>query len=139
MEKLDSIKQTYNISEVFPLEPIILNKKKVYLFFGKEQEVNYSLYTDGNIEHLDTWCDKKPYDRDVFLEGCKIDSSRWIDRFEFEITDANVLMVEKKFQNKVMRNLYINQDSLDKIILDRLYQVVISSKGKIMIKKIGEQ
>ena len=132
-EKIQSIKENYHISKIFPIAPITLQKEKVYLFFSRQQEVAYSLYTDGNIEHIDTWIDKKPYDRDSFLKECS-----FIKRFEFQITNANVLLVEKKYQNRTIRNLYLDQDNLYKIINNKLYQISISSSEKIMIKRIGE-
>lgn len=138
-EKIDTIKSNYNINEVFPITPIVLKKNKVYLFSSLEYGVHYSLYTDGNVEHLDTWGDKKPYDRDPFLEGCQPECGKWVDRFEFYVTDANVLLVEKKYKDKMVRNLYIDQDNIYKVINNHLYQVSVNPKQNLMIKKIGER
>lgn len=135
-KKMDAIKENYNISEILPIAPITLKKQKVYLFFSKEQDVNYSLYTDGDVEHLDTWVDKRPYDRDSFFEKCLMEPA--IKRYEFYVTNANVLLVEKYYQGNIVRNLYVDQDNLFKVINNQLYQVCISSKEKIMIKRIGE-
>lgn len=137
-DKIEEIKEIYNIEEVFPIDLITLNRKKVYLFSSKEHDVDYSLCTDGDIEHLDTWCDKKPYERDSFLKECQIKSGRWINRFEFSITDANVILVEKKYQDSIIRNLYINLDNIENIVKD-FYQVTINSKDNLKIKKIGER
>lgn len=132
----DKIKEAYNISEILPIAPITLKKQKVYLFFSREQDVNYFLYTDGDIEHIDTWMDKKPYDRDSFLEGCL--PLPTVKRFEFYVTNANILLVDKYYQGKQIRNLYVDQDNLFKVINNHLYQVCISPKEKLMIKRIGE-
>lgn len=132
-KKIQSIKENYNISKIFPIAPITLQKEKVILFYSEKQQVAYSLYTDGSVEHLDTWIDKKPSDRDSFLAKCAP-----VKRFEFRVTNANVLLVEKRYQNNTIRNLYLEQDNLYKIINNQLYQVSISSNEKIMIKRVGE-
>lgn len=130
-KKIQKIKGIYNIDNIFPIAPIILKKEKVYLFFSKKENVNYSLYTDGDMEHLDTWIDKKPYNSDIFLQGCSS-----VKRFEFQITNANILLIEKQYQENILRNLYINEDQLYKIINNQLYKVAISEKEKLMIKKM---
>lgn len=131
MKEIESIKENYNINNIFPIAPIVLQRQKVYLFFSEEQKVDYSLYTDGNIEHIDTWIDKKPYDIDPFLEGCST-----MKRFDFEITNANVLLIEKNYRDHKVKNLYVEQANLYKVINNGLYQVSISSREKIMIKRM---
>ena len=65
--------------------------------------------------------DKKPYDRDIFLEGC----NHTIKRYEFEVEDAEIIILEKKYQEKTIKNLYIHEENLYKAINHHLYQVSI--------------
>lgn len=130
-ENVESIKNNYNINEILPLSAIALQKERVLLFFNKEQGVAYSLYTDGDVEHIDTWVDKKPWDRDPFLDGCST-----VSRFEFSITNANILLIEKRYQGSIVRNLYLDQERLYKVINNYLYKVCVSPKEKIMIKRL---
>ncbi len=128
------MKQIKNINHIdctFPIMPIILNKEKINLFFNQQEKVFYSLYTDGDIEHFDTWIDKKPYDRDDFLIGCS-----QAKRFEFYLTNANILLIEKHYQTKMAYHLYMDQDHLYKIANNQLYQISISEKEKLIIKKM---
>ena len=128
---MQSIKESYHINEIFPIAPIVLAKQKVYLFFNKEERIDYSLYTDGDVNHVDTWIDKKPGDRDSFLQGVPT-----VSRYEFEITNANILLIEKIKKDISIRHLYINEDNLYKIINNYLYQISINQKGKIKIKRM---
>ncbi len=130
---IQTIKGQYQISNIFPIAPILLQKEKIYLFFSKREEVSYSLFTDGDVEHWDTWIDKKPEARDPFLVQCPT-----IKRFEFHVQNANVLLLEKKYHDSMIRNLYIDENHLYKVINNHLYQVSIGSRENIMIKKIGE-
>lgn len=129
--KKEVIKDTYHIHNLFPITPIILKQEKVNLFFSKKENISYSLYTDGDIEHLDTWIDKRAYVSDSFLQGCSP-----VKRFEFYIMNANVLLIEKHYQNNRIRNLYMNQDYLDKCVNSNIYQVSITEKERLMIKKM---
>ena len=111
---------------ILPIENILLKKEKLFLFHSEEQDIKYFLETDGTVNHIRTWVDKKPYDRDNFLEGC----NHTIKRYEFEVEDAEIIILEKKYQEKTIKNLY-------KAINHHLYQVSINEKENIMVKRIG--
>lgn len=129
------LKSKIKIVNIYPILPIIEENKPIYLFNGLEQKINYSLYTDGNTEHLDTWLDKRPRDRDSFLASCDL-VNRYINRFEFQITEANLILLEKKYQDRMVRELYINEKELYKIINNQIYQVTITPREHIKIKKM---
>lgn len=118
MQKFDNI---YSIDSV--------NKEKIYLFQGSY--VDYSLCTDGTVELLDVWVSKRPYEFDNFLE----DSTN-LKRYEFRISDANVLLLEKKHKNKIVRNLYVDKDNLYKIINTSVFHVSINKRERLIIKKL---
>lgn len=103
--------------------------ERINIFSNKQINIEYFLYTDGTVKHLETWIDKKPYERDNFLKGCNIP----IKRFEFEVSDANILLIEKYYGNKKINNLYINENYIKSI---DLYQLSITEREKIMIKKM---
>ena len=130
-EKINDIELQENIDGIFPILPIITKKEKISLFFSKKEKVFYSLYTDGDLEHINTWLDKRPYDKDAFLQGCST-----VKRFDFYLTYANILIVEKNYQNHSIRNLYLNQDYLYKVINNQIYQISINEKENIKIKKM---
>ena len=86
---------------ILPIENILLKKEKLFLFHSEEQDIKYFLETDGTVSHIRTWIDKKPYDRDNFLEGC----NHTIKRYEFEVEDAEIIILEKKYQEKTQRQV----------------------------------
>ena len=86
---------------ILPIENILLKKEKLFLFHSEEQDIKYFLETDGTVNHIRTWVDKKPYDRDNFLEGC----NHTIKRYEFEVEDAEIIILEKKYQEKTRKQV----------------------------------
>lgn len=116
---------------IYPIKPIIMREKELNLFHSKEEQIDYSLLTDGNISHIDTWMDKRAYEKDSFLEGCGV-----VLRFNFILDNANILILEKKYKEKKIKNIYINEDTIYKIINNMLYQVSINEYGNIKIKKM---
>lgn len=133
MPTIEQVKEKYRINEVLPISLITLKKQKIYLFHEPKEKVDYSLCTDGNIEHIETWVTKKPYQFDSFLEGCQT-----VKRFTFDLDDANIVLIQKKYQNQIVRNLYIDESNIDKILMNSLYQLSINQNEKIKIKRIGE-
>lgn len=127
----EEIKRKYKISNVFPLSNITLKRVNVHLFYSKKESVNYSIYTDGSLNHLDTWVDKKPWERDQFLENCGR-----IKRFDFLLEDdANFVLIDKKYNGIVERNLYICGD-INVIEESKIYQVSINEKENLKIKRL---
>lgn len=133
--QLELLKAEAEAITISPISSMMKKNKKIYLFYSMEEQIEYSLYTDGSAEHLDTWLDKKPGDQDLFLEFCR-PRRGYIKRFEFQIEDANILLLEKRYQERKIYNLYINQEDLYKIINNYIYRVSISPTEKIKIKKM---
>ena len=127
---LDIKRILINNSHIYQLEQSTL-ENPIYLFKSTQQDVNYEITTDGNIDHIDTWVDKKPYEKDKFLYQVEN-----IKRYDFKITDANVVIIDKKYKNKTVRNLYINKEFLFKKINPVLNNVSINEKGNIKIKRM---
>lgn len=130
-EMQNEIKKKYNITSIYPLVDIILKKSKISLFYNEYEGVNYSLYTDGNLEHIGTWLDKWPYQKDPFLDKCGR-----IKRFDFLLTKANFIFFDKTYDLKKERILYIDFANFDKIVNDRIYNVSITEKENIKIKRL---
>lgn len=133
--QIESLKSKMKSVNIYPILPIIEENRKIFLYHSTEENIDYSLYTDGNTEHLDTWLDKQPKDRDSFLVDYHLVNT-YIHRFEFQITEASLILLEKKCQNKVVRELYINEEELYKIMNNQIYQVTITPKEHIKIKKM---
>lgn len=133
--ELELLKAEKEVTTIFPISSIMQRNKKIYLFYSAEDKIEYSLYTDGNTEHLDTWLDKKPGDNDLFLEFCQ-PIKGFIKRFEFQIKDANILLLEKRYQEKKIYNLYLNQENLYKIINNNIYRISISTTERMKVKKM---
>lgn len=133
--QLELLRAETEVITIFPILPMMQKNKKIYLFYSMEEQIEYFLYTDGNIEHLDTWLDKKPGDKDLFLEFCH-PKKGFIKRFEFKVEDANILLLEKRYQKQKKYNLYLNQENLYKIINNNIYRISISSAEKIKVKKM---
>lgn len=129
----EEIKKKYNISNIFPLTNITLKRVKVHLFYSKKEKVNYILYTDGSLEHLATWMDKKPYQSDSFLEECGL-----VKRFDFLLEDAIFLLVDKNYDNKKIRNLFIDENNINIIKNSEIYQLSINSNENIKIKRMNK-
>ena len=126
------LKQLINENgNIYPIKPYNIFHQKIYLFNDNLQQVEYKLLTDGDIDHINTWIDKKPYEKDSFLEGCSS-----MKRYEFILDNANILLVEKKKKDCIVKNLYIDNDTLYKIINNYLYQISINERGNIKIKKM---
>lgn len=130
MRQLNDEKVSSIIEKVLPIS-LVTDDTIVNVFYNKDDEVEYSLYTDGNIEHLDTWLDDKPHQRDFFLMGCGR-----LRRLEFKITDAKVLLIEKKRGNNIVKNLYIDEENTFKIIVSNIYKVSATDSGKVKIKRM---
>ena len=126
----EELKNKYNISNVFPVSSIILERVNIHLFYSKKERINYSIYTDGSLEHEDTWIDKRPGERDLFLENCGI-----VKRFDFLLEYANFMLIDKKYDNVVERNLYICND-INMIDENNIYQVLINEKENLKIKRL---
>lgn len=120
------------IYSVLPIEPILLDRKKIYLFHDFSQTIDYRLYTDGMIEHLDTWMDKKPYRIDPFLENAS--TTR---RYEFSLQEASVLLIEKEYQEKRISHLYIQEKNMLKFACDSAFEIGIGNNNNIKVKRIG--
>jgi len=131
IELLSKIKIEYNIDNILSLREFNLKKERINLFYSKEKLIEYSLYTDGSIELINTWLDKRPYQRDSFLNDCDT-----VKRLEFSIDEANFFLLDKKYNSKRIRNLYIEYENIDKIIEDKIYQVMINSYQNIKIKRL---
>lgn len=128
----EEIKKKYNISNIFPLSNIVLKREKIYLFYSKQEKVCYSFYTDGSLEHLSTWIDKRPYQRDSFLEECNP-----VKRFEFSIEDATFLLVDKEYGDKRIRNLFINDMNIQAIENNVGYQLSVNNNENIKVKRMN--
>ena len=126
----EELKNKYNISNVFPVSSITLKRVNIHLFYSKKERINYSIYTDGSLEHEDTWIDKRPGERDLFLENCGI-----VKRFDFLLEYANFMLIDKKYDNVVERNLYICND-INMIDENNIYQVLINEKENLKIKRL---
>lgn len=129
---LSILKNEFGITNIFSIEELN-NKNKIYLFHNQTERVNYSVCTDGILQHTDTWIDKWPSKLDSFLEECFT-----CKRFEFKLSNANIVLLEKKKDNKLMRNLYINENEILKVLNKSMYCVTITEKEKIMIKKMED-
>lgn len=129
-ETFEFLKLQKTLYNILPIHEIMSNNK-VHLFYDQNQEVNYSLCTDGDIEHLSTWIDKHPSDRDSFLECCTK-----LKRFDFQVIDASILLLEKRHQDRVVRNLYIDEEKLYNIIYSRVYQISINTRENITVKRM---
>lgn len=125
------IQEKWQIDNVYPISNITLNKEKIYLFYSEKEKIDYSLYTDGNLSHIDTWIDKKPSQRDIFLGN-----SSKIKRLEFLLEDANFLLIDKKYQDKRIRNLYIDLENFENVVYDGIYQVSVNEKENLKIKRL---
>lgn len=133
--QIELLKSKAKIVNIYPILPIVAEKKKIYLFHSTKEKIEYSLYTDGNTEHIETWTDKNPGARDSFLASCQ-PTDGYVSRFEFEITEANMILLEKKYQNRMIRELYINEQKLYKVINHQIYQITLNSKENIKVKKM---
>ena len=125
------IQEKWQIDNIYPISNITLKREKIYLFYSEKEKVDYSLYTDGNLNHIDTWIDKRPSQRDIFL--C---NSGKIKRLEFLLEDANFLLIDKKYQDKRIRNLYIDLENFENVVYDGIYQVSINEKENLKIKRL---
>lgn len=110
----------------------ILKEEKVNVFYSRDNDINYKLRTDGNNSHIHTWIDKRPYQRDCFLMEC----TNPIKRFEFVVEDAKIIILEKRYKEKIVKDLYINLNDIYKIINNQLYEIEINDKENINIKKV---
>lgn len=126
------IDDTKDIDNILPISLLLEEKKIISLFYSLDERVNYTLCTDGTIEQLETKIDNYPYYSDSFLTGCGI-----VKRINFKVHDANILLIEKQYKNKKIKNLYIDLDNLYKVINYNLYQVSITEKENVKIKKVG--
>jgi len=132
MQKIqDCLKKKYNITSIFPLTELEQNNNKIYLFRGNDGKVMSTLYTDGSLDHLDTWIDKKPWERDSFFKDCF-----GVKRFEFLVSDASFLLIEKINNYQRESVLYTDLTSLDTITINKIYSVSINDKENLKIKRL---
>jgi len=130
MRYLNEEKEKSIIDKVLPIS-LVNSETVINLFYDKSEEVNYILYTDGCIEHLNTFLDDHPHQRDLFLKGCGR-----LTRLEFIITDAKVLLVEKNRKDNKIKNLYIDFENINNLIIPSINRISSSENGKVMIKKV---
>lgn len=130
MRQLNDEKEKSIIEKVLPMN-LATADTVINLFYNKDEEVDYCLYTDGNVEYLDTYLDDHPHQRDLFLEGCGR-----LKRLEFLVTNAKMLLIEKKRHDNVIKNLYIDEKNIMKVVMSNIYKVSSSENGKVMIKRM---
>lgn len=130
-KELSILKNNLGINNVFSLNDI--NPNKIYLFQNRTNHVSYSIYTDGILLHNDTWNDKWPSKLNPFLEGCST-----CKRFEFKLSSSNIILIEKKMDNRLICNLYLNEKEILKAINSSMYGVSITEDEKIMIRKMED-
>lgn len=121
-----------DIDNILPISLLLEEKKVISLFHSIEEDVNYSLYTDGTIELVEIRIDKWPHYCDDFLKTCGK-----VNKFNFKVSDANLLLIKKQYKDKKVKNLYIDLNNMYKVINYNLYQVSITEKENIKIKKVG--
>lgn len=125
------IKEKYNIDEVLSISNLTVNNSLFSLYFNSEDGVNYTALTDGDIEHMETWMLKHPSQFDPFLKDCSL-----AKRFTFKLENANLLLLEKKKKEEVIKRLYINEDKIDIISISSIYKISIGKKENIKIRKL---
>lgn len=116
---------------IYSINPYIFDNKKVFLFHDRDKDINYSFLTDGEVNHIDTWIDKYPNKKDSFLDDCGT-----VKRYDFTLKDANILLLNKYYNGKFIKDLYINTNFLYRVLNDTLYCVSINEYDNINIKKI---
>mgnify|MGYP004514327355 FL=1 len=125
------IKEKYNIDEVLSISNLTVNNSLFSLYFNSEDGINYTALTDGDIEHMETWMLKHPSQFDPFLKDCSL-----AKRFIFKLENANLLLLEKKKKEEVIKRLYINEDKIDIISISSIYKISIGKKENIKIRKL---
>ncbi len=125
------IKEKYNIDEVLSISNLTVNNSLFSLYFNSEDGINYTALTDGDIEHMETWMLKHPSRFDPFLKDCSL-----AKRFIFKLENANLLLLEKKKKEEVIKRLYINEDKIDIISISSIYKISIGKKENIKIRKL---
>ncbi len=125
------IKEKYNIDEVLSISNLTVNNSLFSLYFNSEDGINYTALTDGDIEHMETWMLKHPSQFDPFLKDCSL-----AKRFTFKLENANLLLLEKKKKEEVIKRLYINEDKIDIISISSIYKISIGKKENIKIRKL---
>ena len=125
------IKEKYNIDEVLSISNLTVNNSLFSLYFNSEDGINYTALTDGDIEHMETWMLKHPSQFDPFLKDWSL-----AKRFIFKLENANLLLLEKKKKEEVIKRLYINEDKIDIISISSIYKISIGKKENIKIRKL---
>ena len=110
---------------------LTVNNSLFSLYFNSEDGINYTALTDGDIEHMETWMLKHPSQFDPFLKDCSL-----AKRFIFKLENANLLLLEKKKKEEVIKRLYINEDKIDIISISSIYKISIGKKENIKIRKL---
>jgi len=119
-----------NIVSYYNLDELNINNFSMYI----GNNITSHLLTDGNLE-----LNCSHYDERIHLKDSFIPSNIEIKNYEFLISNAKFVLINKNINGKLIRDLYMSLeyiDSLDKIG-DSIYKEVnINVEGKVKTKSL---